>query len=295
MNVGLVAVDSLIPNLALMKLSAWHKAQGDHVEVAFPLAADTYDRVYRSKQFVEKGDDYPDDRTPWPCEVVSGGTGYDLTARLPEWGDTTYPDYGLYGCTEAMGRFTRGCPRACPFCVVGKMDGTRVHQVAELDDFWHGQEVVRLLDDNLTAMPDLFVSACDRLAAERVRVKFEAIDARLMTADMARSLAKVRREGRAHFAFDHVRDEDGVRRGITALKAGGFPLYAATFYVLVGYDSTPEEDTYRIDLLDALGVESFVMPYKKDDPYQRRLARDTNRKAIFRTTHPRRGDAAPAA
>jgi hypothetical protein len=283
-NVGLVAVDSLIPNLALMKLSAWHKAQGDSAEIAFPLAADTYDRIYRSKQFNFTADD----TVPWPCEVVDGGTGYDLTVRLPEWGDTIYPDYDLFRCYYAMGRFTRGCPRDCPFCVVGKMDGTRVRQVAELHDFWHGQRVVRLLDDNLTAMPDLFMAVCDRLAAERVRVTFEALDIRLMTEDMARSLTRVRREGRVHFAFDSVRDERGVRRGIGALKAGGFPLYAATFYVLIGYDSTPEEDAYRIGLLDALGVESFVMPYSKTDAYQKRLARETNRKAIFRTTHPRK-------
>ena len=291
MNVGILSVDSLIPNLALMKLSAWHKVQGDRVEIAFPLAAHTYDRVYRSKQFVERvtprGIDYPDDRTPWPCEVVSGGTGYDLTARLPEWGDTIYPDYKLYGCKEAMGRFTRGCPRACSFCLVGKMDGTRVHQVAELEDFWHDQEVVRLLDDNLTAMPDLFIKVCERMAAKFIKVKFEALDVRFMTVDMARSLVKVRRASRVHFAFDNVRDETGVRRGIAALKAGGFPLYAATFYVLIGYGSTPEEDAYRIDLLDALGVESFVMPFDKDDPYQKRLARETNRKQIFRTKHPR--------
>lgn len=284
MNVGVLAVDSLIPNLALMKWSAHDKAQGHHVEIAFPLAAHTYDIVRRSKQFTFS----PDDRTPWPCEVVSGGTGYDITVRLPEWGDTIYPDYGLYGCMEAMGRITRGCPRACPFCLVGKMDGTRVHQVADLDDFWHGQEVVRLLDDNLTAMPDLFMATCDRLAKERVKVNFEALDIRFMTADMARSLSHVRRAKQVHFAFDSVKDEDGVRRGIASLKAGGFPLYAATFYVLIGYGSTPEQDAYRIDLLDALGVESFVMPFDKADPYQRRLARDTNRKQIFRTTHPRR-------
>jgi hypothetical protein len=88
MNVGVLPVDSLIPNLALMRLSAWHKAQGDRVEVAFPLAADTYDRVYRSKQF----DFTPEDTVPWPCEVISGGTGYDLTALLTPEQDTTYPD-----------------------------------------------------------------------------------------------------------------------------------------------------------------------------------------------------------
>ena len=286
MNVGVLALRRLIPNHAMMVVAAHHRAQGDTVEIAAPLAAHTYDKVYVSKPFLTG----EDDQTPWPCEVVRGGAGYDLTARLPEWADTTYPAYDLYGCTYALGRITRGCPRGCPYCLVGRMDGTRVHQVAELDDFWHGQEVVRLLDDNLTAIPDLFVAICDLLASERVRVMFEALDVRLMTADMARSLARVRRQGQVHFAFDNMKDEAGVRRGIAALKDGGFPLSRATFYVLTNYGTTMAEDAYRVDLLDSLGVESFVMLYDKDhaDHAHRSFARMTNRKEIFRTTHPRR-------
>jgi len=279
-NVGLASVDSLIPNVALMKLSTWHKTQGDSVELAFPLAADTYDLVYRSKQF-----DYtPDDLTPWPCEVIDGGTGYSLEARLP-CPDTIYPDYDLLDCDYAIGRITRGCPRRCPWCVVPQMDG-KVRQVAVLDDFWRGQERVRLMDDNLTAIPEVFIETCERLAAEDVIVKFESLDIRIMTIEMARSLAKVKRWGRAHFAWDSMRDEQAVRRGIRALKDGGFPMTKhgdATFYVLIGYDTTPEEDLYRVQTLHALGVDSFAMPYDKDDPYQRRFTRWCNHKAIFKT------------
>lgn len=283
-RVGMVAVDSLIPNLALMRLSAWHQAQGDTVEQAFPLASHTYNRVYRSKQFTHT----PDDMTPWPCEVISGGTGYDLTTLLTPEQDTTYPDYGLYGCEYALGRLTRGCVRKCPWCVVWRQDG-KVHQVAELSDFWRGQSHVRLIDDNLTAMPDLFVSACEAFTAAKARVKFEALDIRLMDVAMARSLAAVKRDGQVHFAFDHPSHEAGVRRGIDALKAGGFPLYAATFYVLTNHGTTIEEDAYRVDLLDAIGVESFVMIFDKDNASQehKTFARMTNRKEIFRTTHPR--------
>lgn len=283
MNVGVVSVDSLIPNLALMKLSAWHKAQGDRVEQAFPLAADTYDRIYRSKVF----DFSPDDPTPWPCEVIDGGTGYSLYSHLPDGCENVYPDYDLFGCEFALGRITRGCVRRCPWCVVWRQDG-KVRQVGELSDFLRDQTHLRLIDDNLTAMPDLFTATCDELAKRRTRVKWESLDVRLMTADMARSLARVRRWGRVHFAWDSMKQEDAVCMGIANLKAGGFPLYAATFYVLIGFDTTPEEDAYRIDTLDALGVESFVMPYDKSDPYQRTFAREVNRKEIFRTTHPRR-------
>lgn len=278
-RIGVLPVDSLIPNLALMKLSAWHKARGDSVEVAAPLWGE-YDRVYRSKVF----DFSPDDDVPWGCEVISGGTGYDLHGHLP-CPDTTYPDYDLFGCDYAMGYVSRGCIRRCPWCVVWRKDG-KVRQVAEIEDFWHGQERLRLLDDNLTAMPELFVETCLKLRDTGTAVKFESLDIRLMDDEMARALSQVKRwgsPGRVHFAFDDPAHEAGVRRGIKALEDGGFPLWAATFYVLIGFDTTPEQDLYRVELLRSLGVESFVMPFDKTDPYQRRFARWCNRKVLFKS------------
>lgn len=279
MNVAVVNVDSLIPNVALMKLSAWHKAQGDDVTLFEPLLSAVPDRLYASKVF-----GFTDDYAYFPdCEIVRGGTGYDMMTRLPAGADDVYPDYDLFGCDYAIGRLTRGCIRNCSFCVVWKMDGRRVHQVAELEDFWRGQERVRLLDDNLTALPELFVDTCNRLARERVLVKFDALDVRLMRPEMAASLAGVRRWGRVHFAFDDVRHERTIVRGIEALRAGGFPLRDATFYVLIGFGSTPEQDMHRVMLLDSLGCESFVMPFDKSDRYQRRFSRWANAKPIFRT------------
>jgi radical SAM superfamily enzyme YgiQ (UPF0313 family) len=276
--IGVVAVDSLIYNLALMRLSAWHKAQGDRVEIAFPLAADSYDRIYRSKQF-----DYtPDDTVPWPCEVVSGGTGYDLTTLLTPEQDTTYPDYDLYGCDYALGRITRGCIRRCPWCVVWRQDG-KVRQVAELDDFWRGQEYVRLIDDNLTAMPDLFVQTCNTLSEAGARVSFESLDVRLLTDEMCEALMRVKRWGNLHFAWDSMAEEQRVVAGIKRLKAHYPSLHDVLVYVLIGFDTTPEEDLHRVETLRSLGAMPFVMPYDNSDAYQKRFARWVNHKAVFRS------------
>lgn len=277
-NIGLLPVDSRIPNLALMRLSAWHKAQGDTTEIASPLWG-RYDRVYRSKQF----DFTPDDTVPWPCEVISGGTGYDLTTLLTPEQDTTYPDYDLFGCDFAIGRLTRGCVRRCPWCVVWRQDGT-VRQVAELSDFWRGQERLRLMDDNLAALPDLFVHACGVFAAAGVQVKFEAMDVRLLTDDMCRALLSVRRWGRMHFAWDSMRDEVAVLGGLRRLQRLYPSLHDVAVYVLIGYDTTPEEDLYRAETLRALGVDAFVMPYDRADVYQRKFARWVNQKALFKAT-----------
>lgn len=114
MNVGLFNIDSKIPNLALMKLSAWHKAQGDDTEIYEPMLHKTYSKVYASKifKYPHPNDDYV------TSDMVCGGTGYDLTTTLPEEVEKMYPDYDLYDCKHAMGFLTRGCIRKCGFCVV---------------------------------------------------------------------------------------------------------------------------------------------------------------------------------
>lgn len=161
-SVCLIDVDSKIPNLALMRASTWHKERGDAVKLGYDPLFDDPDLCYASKVF---------DFTPEPdympeCETLKGGPGYDLKARMPFDGyDRIMPDYSLYPQFEyAIGRFTRGCPNRCPWCVVPEMDGNEVRHVADLGDFWDGQEVVRLLDDNIMADADEFCRDCEQLA-----------------------------------------------------------------------------------------------------------------------------------
>ena len=81
MNIGIIDVDGHnFPNFALMKISAWHKMHGDYVEIALPLCS-RYDRVYQSKIFTFTPDSTDFDGK---CEVVRGGTGYDVKSRLPQ-------------------------------------------------------------------------------------------------------------------------------------------------------------------------------------------------------------------
>lgn len=121
MRIGLVDVDGHhFPNLALMKLSAWHKSQGDMVEFADPMFGH-YDRVYMSKVFTFT----PDCPDYYPCEVVRAGTGYkDYTTTLPDEIEHCCPDYSLYGVDEAYGFLTRGCVNRCPWCIVPHKEGS---------------------------------------------------------------------------------------------------------------------------------------------------------------------------
>lgn len=140
-----------------------------------------------------------------------------------------------------------------------------------------------LLDNNLTALPDHMEKICKQLIKEKVLVDFnQGLDIRLITDDMARLLAKVRLWKQIHFAFDDVQLEKSVREGI-AILTKYMPASRLMFYVLIGFNSTPEEDLYRVEVLRGLGVDPFVMPYDKSDPYQRHFARWCNRKEIFKT------------
>ena len=121
MNIALVDVDghSGFPNLALMRLSAWHKAQGDSVE--WWNGFTHYDRVYLSKVFTFT----PDFTTVIDAdEIITGGTGYKDYTSLPPEVEATPPDYSIYPhYKRAVGFLTRGCIRGCPWCIVPRKEG----------------------------------------------------------------------------------------------------------------------------------------------------------------------------
>lgn len=275
-RVCLVDVDSLLPNLALMKVSAYHKAKGDEVKFFEPLL-DRPDLVYASKvfDFTPDFDYFPD------CEIRRGGTGYDMAAKLPPEIDGMYPDYGLYGCDYALGRITRGCPRRCPWCCVWRMDGD-LHQVAELSDFCRDQRDVRLLDDNILGDPELFDRISNELASRSKRVRFEALDIRFVDDQTAAALARLTlHQGRLRFSWDGPHCDSFIRPGIEMLAKHGLKPWRLTFYVLIGFNTSIEYDLHRVETLRALGCDPFAMPYNKADPYQRDFSRWVNHKAIF--------------
>jgi hypothetical protein len=278
MKVRLVDVDSKIPNLALMKISAYHKAKGDDVDFYNPLF-DKPDLIYASKVF-----DFTPDFMFYPdCEIVKGGSGYDLKAELLAEIESQFPDYSLYRCDYAIGFTTRGCVRKCPFCIVPQKEGN-IRIVGDIYDFWRGQEYLMLLDNNLTALPEHFELICKQLIKEKIKVDFsQGLDIRLITPEMASLLSKVKLLKQIHFAWDDIRIEKAVRRGIEILTKNGVSKHKLMFYVLIGFKSTPEEDLYRVETLRGLGVDPFVMPYNRNDKYQRRFARWVNHKAIFKT------------
>ena len=284
MKIGLCDIDSHNwPNLCLMKLSAYHKARGDHVEWWRPDGY--YDRVYKSRVFT---DTYSKDTITVTNadEVICGGTGYGLGPNLPDAVEHTYPDYSIYPQFSgiAYGFLSRGCPRNCGFCLVSDKEGRRSIQVADLAEFWNGQKEIKLLDANLLACPD-HEKLILQLAESRAYVDFsQGLDIRLITPDNVALLNRVRTKA-IHFAWDNP-DIDltpDFRRflELTAIKN----VRKRKVYVLTNYGSTHEQDLYRVEILRGMGYDPYVMVYDRPSApaITRQLQRWVNNKRIFHT------------
>ena len=288
MKIGLIDVDSYnFPNLALMKLSAWHKAKGDTVEWWWGFGE--YDRVYMSKVFDETYS--PDIPEPLNArEIIKGGTGYGLDNHLPDDVEHIYPDYSLYPALTkdtAYGFLTRGCPRACGFCIVAGKEGRAARKVADLSEWWRGQKHIELMDPNLLACPE-HIGLLQQLKGSGAQVNFnQGLDARFLTPKNIDLINAIRLKD-IHFAWDFMRESEEVLKGLWLYRdLGKRKVHGAfgTVYVLVNYDTTTEENLYRIYTLRDMGFDPYVMIYDKPNAPReiRMLQRWCNNRVIFRT------------
>lgn len=289
MKIGLIDVDGHnFPSLPLMKLSAWHKQQGDCVEWYSQMFSGHMDRVYLSKVFTFTSD----------CnacidanEIIKGGTGYfypDGGSVLPVEIEHIYPDYDLYPelCRDtAYGFLSRGCPRGCEFCIVGEKEGKRSIELTDLSEFWRGQKNIVLLDPNITACKGwkgLFQQLIDSSAL----IDFsQGLDIRLMTPEKAELLKQMRIK-QVHFAWDNYQDKDLIVPNLkTFKKITGWDKRKMGVFVLTNFNTTFEQDLERVYILRELGYHPYVMIYNKHktksiDPV-RRLQRWVNNRIIF--------------
>jgi len=282
MRIGLVDVDwHRFPNLALMKLSAWHKAQGDCVEFADPMFG-RYDRVYMSKVFTFT----PDCPDYYPCKVVRAGTGYkDYTTVLPEEVEHICPDYSLYGANEAYGFLTRGCINRCAWCVVPHKEGD-IRPASPIREFIGDRRQAILLDNNVLAS-DFGLEQIEEIVRMGIAVDFnQGLDARRAAADpyILDLLARVKWMRYIRFACDRRAQLEPVTKCVEELGKCGVKPYRIFVYVLI---QEIDDALYRIEALRKLGVQPFAQPYRDFESRamptteQKRLARWCNRKAIF--------------
>lgn len=289
MNVCLCDVDGHhFPNLALMKLSAWHKAQGDTVEWYEPLLSNP-DRIYASKVFTFSADA---EFAPCHPEPIKGGTGYRLYNDLPPEIDSMLPDYSIYPQYKfAIGFLSRGCIRNCPWCVVPRKEG-ELRQYDDVERLAQDRKWLVLMDNNFLANDFEFVKEqLEKIQRNGYRIDFnQGLDARLVTPENAALLAKCKWKTACNgnaikFACDTMSALEPVTEAVKMVRSAGYGGEFSIYVLAKEVDDTIE----RIEKLTALDkkINPVVMPYRNLDgdgqisnPEIKHVARWCNRVAI---------------
>lgn len=285
--IGLIDVDSKIPNLALMKLSSYYKSLGEEVEFIQPNKQ--YEKIFASTIFTRSKDICSKLQEQYGDKIEIGGTGWDIKKELDPVIEHMKPDYELYSAemiaarmrgimtkqrkfekaTEivnaGIGFTSRGCIRNCKFCFVPKKEGCFRH-VAEIKDLINPKSNVLILNDNnLTADPDCI----DKLHEIRDRKLIvdinQGCDVRLVNEDIAKALSEIKHLRSVHYAWDLMGYESQVLDGIKVLLKY-MKAWRHMCFMLVGFNTTFEEDMYRFRKLEEMGIRPYVMVYndKKD-------------------------------
>lgn len=248
------------PNLALMKISAYHKKNGDRVEWWNPLYR--YDRIYSSKVF---------DFTPvdpyLPDNAIRGGTGYKdipIDRTLPDEIDGMFPDYSIYPeCDYAIGYLTRGCPNHCRWCVVPRKEGN-------IRPYRKWQEIVRndtdklvLMDNNILSC-DYGIRQLESLIGSGYRIDLnQGMDARLVDREIAQILSKLSWIRHIRLSCDQKDQIEPIQRTIDLLKENGVKPYRVFIYLLVTDDL--QDASERVEALKRYkGINLYAQPERNE-------------------------------
>jgi hypothetical protein len=282
-TIGIYDVDSKIPNLALMKVAASEKERGNTVEAYSPLFKSQYDRVYASTIF-----NFSDKSLLDPAQMEIGGSAWSLTKNLPPEIEACTPDYSFYNYPHSIGFAMRGCRFRCGFCDVPKKEG-RPKASSTIAELWtqRNSDFLMLLDNDFFGNPE-WRERIAEIQKFDLRVNFsQGLNIRIITDEQAKALASVRfynthaTKKQVYFAWDRFQDERLIDAGIERVLAAGIKAWQMAFFVLVGFDTTPEQDMYRVMKLKKLGCDPYAMPFNKSDEYQKRFCRWVNHRPIF--------------
>lgn len=280
-KVLLIDVDSKIPNLALMKLSAWHKTQGD--TVGFDI--ENPDLIYASIVFKKNVYKLAEIKKKYGEKVICGGSGIDLDKKLIDTIEYIKPDYTIYPEMDySLGFTTRGCIRNCYFCIVNKKEG-KLTRWQHPSTFYDQQfKTIQLLDNNWMADREWFMETSTWIINHNLKLIENGLDIRILDKELAEHIAKFKMAKPLKFAFDSDRDKEPVLQGLRLLKdAGVNTRQNVQFYVYTHNDNQYESAVNRCRTLKENGTNAFVM-FNSDSPRTDRiknLQRWANRKWLF--------------
>lgn len=275
--VRITQLDGTLPNLALMRIAAWHKATGDDIRFTRSpyrhLDEPAYSAVYGSAIFKFSAERVERFRLEWPNAILGGtGTGTTLTVEaIPGFVESGL-DYDLYpDFTASIGFTQRGCRLSCKFCVVPGKEG-KPQSVATVVDLWRGEPWPRhlhLLDNDFFGAPGWQ----DRISEIRdggFKVSFtQGINVRAMTDEVAAAIASVEyrdnkfTQRRLYTAWDNLKDEEVFFRGVDTLERHGVPPRHLMAFMLVGFDKKETWDRifHRFNRMVARGILPYPMPF----------------------------------
>lgn len=299
MNIGIVQVDGKLPNLALMKIAGYHEQKGDTVSwYDGALFAGQYDKVYASKIFdFSEMPELPENKS------TVGGTGIDHHNRLPSDMEAATPSYSLYKshwrafnhigklnkpCDYHLGFSMKGCRFSCAFCVVPAKEG-KPYKYNSIDEILinpDGGNKLVLLDNDFFGTGDWEINL-KRIIELNLKVNFnQGLNIRILTQRQANLLATCKyynlhfTKRYLTFAWDRYEDRADIMKGVERCDTAGIRRDHLQFFVLIGYDTTPEQDLDRVETIRELGAMPFVMPYNKFDQYQKEFARWANSRQL---------------
>ena len=264
MKVLLLNIDSKLPNIALHKIALWHEQVGDDVSWGSPMDIYNADKVYASCIFTKNR--HKVDNLLGLCpDMVVGGTGIDCTIKLLPEIDGMQPLIN-YGFT------VRGCVRKCPFCLVRKSEGG-INVTGDLYSIWDRlSEWVVFFDNNVLAIFEHFAKICHQLIKESVAVDWnQGLDIRFVNKAVIDLLNQIKLSHGVRFAFDHPALEPIVRKKVALLRQYYKRKYIM-FYVLVGFNTTFEEDLHRCNVLRELDCRPYIMRHE-NTPKEKRYIR----------------------
>lgn len=305
MKIGIIDVDchgakkkwgaTQYPNLALSKIAAWHRENGDEVEWATPF--EHYGKLYMSKIF----NFTPDDLTIYDTnEVIKGGTGYDIFSKLQQEIDDMQPDFSIYPNMPndvAIGFTTRGCDKKCAWCVVSRKEGF-IHPYWDIDRVANGRKKIILMDNNILAGGEYAKDQVRKIIDRGYRIDFnQAMDARLVTDEWADLLVQVKWiDNRVRFGCDTKGQVQDCLRVMDMLNERGAKLEYFFYTMLHGkFDECFE----RIETLRQLnlrnrsnhsgrGVYAYAQPYRDPDnpknpvpQWQKDMAQWCNKRMLY--------------
>lgn len=272
MNIRLTQIDGALPNIALMKLAAYHRQLGDYVELTYRIDRDIFepdwDIVYASCIFSFSKDRLEHFKRQFPGAIVGGtGSGNTITVESIT-GDYSKQDYSDYPDVDySIGFLQRGCRLKCKFCVVPNKEGKPV-SVQSVYDLWRGDPHPRklhILDNDFFGNPD-WRERINEIREGKFKVCLsQGINVRLIYEEAAEALASIEYRDtkfsrrRLYTAWDNLGDEKIFFKGVDMLEKAGIPSSNLMTYMLIGYDpqETWEKIFYRFDRM----VERGILPY----------------------------------